>query len=909
MTDKTESSDHHFTGINRGRRKFLKLTGMVGLGIPFVSLAHLTASSVSIVTDAADSMASSAPVQWAAKELEQAFMARGITVSRHEKLSEAKAGGLVIAIAGATTATVKDIAGIAIPAMPEALGLVPSKTDGKQILIATGHDERGLVYALLELADRVKYSQQPLNAVNIQHAVVEQPANKVRSLTRLFTSDVEDKPWFNDRDMWPQYLTMLATQRFNKFNLCFGIGYDFLQKVTDAYFLFAYPFLFDLPGYNVHVPQLSDAERDANLAMLKYISEQTVGRGLQFQLGLWMHGYEWLNTTNANYTIEGLNKDNHAAYCRDAVRYLLQQCPAISGITFRVHGESGVTEGSYDFWKAIFDGVRTCGRVVEIDMHAKGMDQTMIDNAVATGLPITISPKYWAEHMGMPYHQADIRALEIPDEKHQASGLMNLSAGSRSFLRYGYGDLMKEDRRYKIVHRIWPGTQRLLLWGDPVTAAAHAKAFGFCGSDGVELMEPLSFKGRRGSGIAGDRCGYADESLKPKWDWEKYLYTLRIFGRMLYNPAAAADTWQRYIRHHFGAGASGAETALANVSRILPVVLTTHGASAGNNMYWPEMYTNQPITDPAIKNTYTDTPSPKTFGNVTPLDPQLFLSINDFAKELLAGESSGKYNAVEVAQWLENYANSGDRAWADAETKSTGKNTPEYRRMAIDIAVQTGLGYFFAAKFRSAFLYAVYEQSNDRKALEEALVYYRKARESWAGLAGKTSRVYKADITVGEHPWLRGHWQNRLPAIDEDLANMAKKLADYSGNPTIDAAKISKAIQYAKGKPVRAKAGCHHSLPLNFQAGQPLDLTFDFDKTPVSAVLYYRHVSQAERYQKASISFEANKGKATIPGSYTDSHYPLEYYVMVKSAAGTALLYPGFNEEQAGQPYFTVRKA
>ena len=48
---------------------------------------------------------------------------------------------------------------------------------------------------------------------------------------------------------------------------------------------------------------------------------------------------------------------------------------------------------------------------------------------------------------------------------------MALSAGSRSFTRYGYADLMREDRRFDILWRIWPGTQRLLLWGDPVFAA------------------------------------------------------------------------------------------------------------------------------------------------------------------------------------------------------------------------------------------------------------------------------------------------------------------------------------------------------------------------------------------------------------------------------------------------------
>ena len=66
-------------------------------------------------------------------------------------------------------------------------------------------------------------------------------------------------------------------------------------------------------------------------------------------------------------------------------------------------------EGSYQFWKTVFDGVATCGRKVEIDMHAKGIDQSMIDLALATGMPVKVSPKFWAEHMGMPYHQADIR--------------------------------------------------------------------------------------------------------------------------------------------------------------------------------------------------------------------------------------------------------------------------------------------------------------------------------------------------------------------------------------------------------------------------------------------------------------------------------------------------------------------
>ena len=295
---------------------------------------------------------------------------------------------------------------------------------------------------------------------------------------------------------------MLAAQRFNRFNLGFGIGYDFIRNVTDAYFLFTYPFLLDVPGYKVRVPQLANEERDRNLEMLKYISEQCVARGLEFHVGLWMHGYEWIDSPHANYTIEGLDKKNHGPYCREAVRMLLEQVPNISGLTFRIHGESGVAEGSFEFWKTVFDGVATCGRTVGIDMHTKGMSQPMIDLALATRQPVTMSPKYWGEHLGMPYHQADIRRIEKPKAEN-GQGLMALSSGTRSFLRYGYGDLLREDRQWKVVHRIWPGTQRMLLWGDAEFAAGYSRAFGFCGSNGVEIMEPLSFKGRRGSGLPG----------------------------------------------------------------------------------------------------------------------------------------------------------------------------------------------------------------------------------------------------------------------------------------------------------------------------------------------------------------------------------------------------------------------
>lgn len=893
------------------RRQFLKAAGLAA-AFSVAATAKSQARGVSIILDPEDAVAAAGAVRWAAAELEKSLQSRGITVHRCERLSQAPDGDFPILAGGLEANSIRQIrtsAGYNVAAVPEALGLLPVRLSGRPALLACGSDARGLVYALLELADRVHHAAEPLASLSISKPVVERPANTIRSVARLFVSDVEDKPWFNDREMWPRYLTHLAAQRFNRFQLSLGIGYDFLRSVTDAYFLFPYPFLIAVPGYDVRASGLPDAERDRNLEMMKFISTETSARGMQFQLGLWMHGYEWINSPKPNYLIEGLSKENHGPYCRDALTALLKACPFIHGVTFRIHGESGVAEGNYDFWKTIFDGVAGCGRKVEIDMHAKGMDQGMIDVALATGMPVNISPKYWAEHQGLPYHQAEIRALEQPKPGEESSGLMKLSAGSRSFLRYGYGDLLREDRRYGVLHRIWPGTQRLLLSGDPRNGAAYGRTFSFCGSSGVEIMEPLSFKGRRGSGVAGDRCGYADATLRPRWDWEKYLYTLRIWGRLLYNPDADADVWRRYLRRLFGGAAQAVEEALANASRILPAVTTAHGASAANNAYWVEMYTNQPIVDPKRSHPYGDSPSPRVFGNVSPFDPQLFSSLNECARELLTGEQSGKYSPVEVAQWIEDYADAAERHLAQAGALIPDKNGAEWRRLSIDVALQTGLGRFFGAKFRGGVLFGIHEGSGDRGALEEALKMYRKARTLWAALAERARGVYQTDITVGGEKFLRGHWLDRLAAMDDDIADMARRLEPV---PQKDAqpARVRGAMEAALGRPQRISIPCTHTPDAGFKVGKALEVKLMLfrQEKDVEVRLHYRRVNQAERFVTAPMEQQKNLFRAIIPMNYTDTLYPIQYYFELRRGTGSACLEPALGPNFTGQPYYVLRR-
>ena len=845
------------------RRELLISGGLTGAA-PLLMAARAAGQPVVLLLDPSDSAIASSPVQRAAGALETALRDAGFTVSRTT-----------------TSKAVFVIHGLIPPphgALPPAESFEITGADGQ--LTVTGGDARGLSYGLRELADRVR--RDAAAALDFAQPLIERPVNPVRSVMRQFTSEAYDKAWFYDRDMWPAYLSMLADQRFNRLHLAFGLAYDALPKVRDSYFLFTYPFLVDVPGYTVRVSGLSNAERTRNLDTLRYISEQTVAHGLDFQLGLWMHGYDWPASPGVAM-IEGLTPDIHAAYCRDALALLLKELPAVSSVSIRIHGESGVKEGNYGFWKTVFDGVTAAGRTVEMDLHAKGIDQKMIDQALATGMPVNVAPKYWGEHLGMPYHQAAIREYEMPKPGQVGKGMMPLSEGARSFTRYGYADLLRDDRRYTVRHRIFPGTQHLLASSpDP----AYGAMFGFCGSTGADIMEPLTFRGRRGTASATPRSGYAATKLEARWDWQKYDAWYRGFGRALYGaPAPALDT--------------PLKSALASASRILPIITTAYMPSAACDAYWPEVYWNQPLAAEPVVNPYGDTLAPKVFDNATPLDPQLFSSMRDHAAEL-TGEASGRVSPVQVATWLEGLAH-------DTETSLTQAGRPnsvEDARIGTDIAIQAKLGLFFAAKFRAGVLFALYNQGHDRRALEAAIAQYDKARTAWAAIIALADGVY-GDVSSSDMLSESGAWADKLPAIDADIAALKILLPTAISS---DNAAMATAIAAALSSPVITPAQVSHQSPATFTPGNGVTLTFGASPETTTVKLWYRHVSQAERWQSVGMTRTGSNWQAAIPADYTLSPYPLQYYAEVRETPQRVTFYPGLSREPQHLPYIVLRR-
>jgi hypothetical protein len=860
-----------------------------------------------------DAVAASVPVTRAIARLQSELLGRGIVPVDDRNVVEASADVVVTLCDAASPAARSALgrAGIARPAEGEAFCIVADPDPGG--VTACGADARGLVYAVLELVDRLQHVDDPVEALRPRRPLVEQPTNRVRSVARLFCSETADLEWFRHESFWRRYLSMLVAQRFNRVSLTLGLGYNFHRGVTDAYLYFAHPFLVDVPRYTVVVPQLRSDEREANLAALRFASAEAEASGLEFQLGLWTHAFEWIDSPSARHTIEGLTPDTHARYCRDALARLLDECPAVSGVTFRVHGESGVPERSWDFWRTVFEAVRDAGRPVRIDLHAKGLDAETLRAALSTGQPVTVSPKFWAEHMGLPYHQAAIRELERaprpdPSDRSEWHRYMALSEGSRSFTRYGYADLLREDRPYDVVFRLWPGTQRLLLWGDPAFAAGYGRAAGLAGAAGLEWCEPLSFKAREGSDAPGSRVGYADPALAPADDFEKYLYTYRLFGRLTYDPDADPDTWRRQLRTWFGEAAKDAEASLAAASRILPLVTTAHHPSASNNYYWPEMYTDMPIVpsdDGADHHPYIDTPAPRRFGTVSPLDPEVFSSVVSFVREARDRGHSGRVSPLDVAAWLDHLAQEAS-LHADAVERGVEHPGAEIRRWVVDVRILAALGRFFAGKLRAAVAFERHVHTGDVDPLDAAVDAYHGARTAWVDAMTMATGVYVRDLAFGPQPWLRGHWADRLAAIDADLDDMRSRLA------TAAAARSGANVRPPVGAAYEMGDGdIHHVPPPAFRPGTDLPLEVWIDGPLANLVrrvrVRYRPMHQGLPYSELAMERAGERFCARIPGSDLTGGYPLAYAFVVHSAGG-AWRVPGLGGAFSAQPYHIVRR-
>lgn len=581
-------------------------------------------SSISLVMDTQMGPAARHGVN----KVRSALRAKGIQIEQTRSLETAR-GDLLLVLglsreAGPTT-TLHSSLDIPKPVEAESLVIRHVKWSGKKVLLVSGADDRGLMYALLDVADRIGWAEDPKNPLSEVSNIEEKPAVAERALSIYTMHQGNFESYFYDENYWARYLNMLAKNRFNTFALLFG--YE-----NWGYFSPPYPYFFDLDEFpDVKVVGITKDKQRRNLDALNRIIDMTHERGMDFTLGIWDHiyrgGVQGPKDRAGKPTegiVWGLTGDNLTAYTRLALTKFLKLVTDLDAIQFRMHGESGLKRTEMGgFWENVYRVMNEHAPNVRFDARAKNFPDSLIDKAVEMNVNMRICTKYWMEQMGLPFHPTHIH----PGNQHDR--------------RHGYADLLRYPQRYKMHWRLWSGgTTRVLLWGDPEYVRRFAESTHLYEGEGFEVTEPMATKMQ-------DHPHEMKpfELLKPQyqyydWEFERYWHFFQVFGRVGYNPRMPDEVWKREFQKRFGKEAGVCvERALHHASKILPRIVA-----------YTYPYNMFPTTRGWVgKQRMKGLPE---YAKALPSDTQQFLSIDNAAKYRLEGIDSAHFHLKSRADGL-----------------------------------------------------------------------------------------------------------------------------------------------------------------------------------------------------------------------------------------------------------------
>jgi hypothetical protein len=585
----------------------------------------------------------------------------------------------------------------------------------------TGADPRGLMYGLLAVAEQIRSEGK----FTPQQAA---PKTRIRGIRYFLHNEEMERDWYYSHEYWDEYLSMLARNRFNRFNLVFAHQTDYLAP--------PYPFWVDLPQFpTIHARNLSAADRDRNLEMLRYISQGAADRGIDFTLGVWEHDIQHQRVPPMKPMTEGLTRENIGPYSYAALKKVLELCPAIRSVQMRTNSESGIpNDQQVDFYKNyVFRAIHDVDRPVLLDLRGWVVAGGMVKAAEEIGVPVRLSTKYWAEDLGRPYQPAE------------------------TFPNYSYLNFLEKPRRYGFYWELWGlGSNRLLLWGNPEYVRRAVSTFGLGGAEGFEIDPPLA---QKGFGNAPGKWGVFTEAQKNrtfwKWEFERYWLFYRLWGRLSFDPATPERAWMEDLNQRFGPAAADVMQAYADASQVVNEIVAVHLADP--NMYiWPE------ISPGGLTDAYRE---------VLPSDWRYVASIPEAVRNRLEGIPSAKQTAPETAARFDEMARLTEEAVARAG-KKLGAGNREWLSSQSDFLTLAGMARYHAHKQRGTYLLAYFDRTADSHALASAKRELEAALGVWEHLV-KITDVYPGQMAFG--PDDVGHWRDKLPYVRHDLALVAER--------------------------------------------------------------------------------------------------------------------------------------
>ena len=228
------------------------------------------------------------PAEYGLTAIEESLRKRDLSVQRIEQVASAQADFLIIAgLTSSQGAAVRElkVLNVPLPEGPEALVVRRTEIEGKPAVILCGSDARGLMYAALDLSDRVSWNDGAGNPFAQVRDVCEKPYLLDRSVSIYTMQRAYFESRLYDETYWQRYFGMLARSRINSFVVIFG--YE-----NGGFMAPPYPYFFDVAEFpDVKLIGITAEQQRRNTAAFRKIIEIAHAHGIDFTAGIWDHIY------------------------------------------------------------------------------------------------------------------------------------------------------------------------------------------------------------------------------------------------------------------------------------------------------------------------------------------------------------------------------------------------------------------------------------------------------------------------------------------------------------------------------------------------------------------------------------------------------------------------------------------
>ncbi|HEY5370169.1 MAG TPA: hypothetical protein VIJ75_14395 [Hanamia sp.] len=718
-----------------------------------------------------DNTTLAAPVRNGIEKLKEQLAFKGYNIKTTNSLTGSK--GDVYFIAGLSSTNgeaAKQLHALKkqLPVGFEALSIQKTTRQGSPEVILCGSDANGLMYALLDVAQRIGLVNNNSGMLSLIGNEYQKADIKERSISTYTMQKAYFEQRLYDEDYWKAYFDQLAQSRFNNFLIIFG--YE-----NGGFLAPAYPFFFNTDGFpNVKMIGLTQADQQKNRKAFTLLIDLAHERGIKITVGIWDHifrggvqnGGVVFDKDHADTPVPdlvwGVNSDNLVAYTMKSIAQFLQVFPGIDGIQFRMHPESGLTEKEMPgFWHDAFKMIVEKRPDLLIDIRAKELPDEIIKDAISQGVKIQVDTKYWMEQMGLPFHPTHVNREDMMNRRH------------------GYADLLQFPQQYKVMWRLWNGgTSRILLWGDPEYAKRFAQSTHLYNGNSAGINEPLSTKmeAQPQEEKPFDLLNKPYQSYK--YEFQRYWYFFDVFGRMLYNNTIMPERlWEAEFSQHFGRRVGPLlKQGLQVASKVLPMIV----ASSYN-------YSEFPTTRGWAEKMHFGDLAKFSKGGGT--DIQQFVSFQEEAQDIIDGTDDPRTSVFQTSKYFATIADSVLRYSKLAEQAAGTNKSKEFIVTNTDLKILANLALYYSHRVIAAVNYNLFLKTNNLCALDKAIDCEKSAIASWQDIVTAAGDVYAKDLLMGVCGMnMCGDWQTDLTQLHEEFQNlneMRSKLLQKPGDGEI----------------------------------------------------------------------------------------------------------------------------